>query len=142
MNDILYLFNPWWENKDFFTGVQRRKYTSTVKKFLTNKLAIIFVGSRRVGKTILLHQIIKDLLKENVSPKKIIYLPLDHPAMETKTPLELIETARAIHGLKRNEKLFVFWDEVQGRKDWEKQAKAVIDFENIKLFLSGSVGAL
>ncbi len=134
----MYLFNPWWERKEFFTGTTRDRYLSQLNKNISSKQAILIVGSRRVGKTVLLHQLIRQLLDQKIAPKTLIYLPLDHPSLSGTKILELIEEIRTVHGLKREEKLYLFLDEVQFSPTWEQEAKAIIDFENIKVFISGS----
>lgn len=134
----MYLFNPWWEHKEFFTGIRRERYLEQLSLNISGKQAILIVGSRRVGKTVLMHQLIRQLLDQKVKPETLIYLPLDHPSLGGKKILELVEEIRAGHGLKREEKLYLFLDEVQFSPTWEQEAKAITDFENIKLFISGS----
>ncbi len=138
MDNIVYLFNPWWEHKEFFTGIPRKKYLELVVSNLENKQALIVVGSRRVGKTTLIHQTIKHLLQKGIEAKHLVYLPLDHPSLQGKKILELLEQVRTLHGFARSEKLYLFLDEVQFFDNWEQEAKAITDFENIKLIISGS----
>lgn len=138
MDEILYLFNPWWEGRAFFTGVAREKYLEQIKSNLPAKQALLLVGSRRVGKTTLIYQTIKHLLDKGENPKHLIYLPLDHPSLQGKKILDLLEEVREIHGLSREDKLFLFLDEIQFFPNWEQEAKAITDFENIKLLISGS----
>lgn len=138
MTEILYLFNPWWEGKAFFTGTSRQKYLDQIKPNLKAKQALLLVGSRRVGKTTLIYQTIQHLLAKGENPKHLIYLPLDHPSLQRKKILELLEEVREIFGLNREDKLFLFLDEIQFLPNWEQEAKAITDFENIKLVISGS----
>lgn len=138
MDNILYLFNPWWEQKKFFTGVPREIYLEKIKKNLLGKQALLLVGSRRVGKTTLIYQTVKYLLEKGIKPEHIVYLPLDHPSLSGKKILDLLEEVRQLHGLHRENKLFVFLDEVQFFPGWEQEAKAITDFEKVKLVVSGS----
>jgi predicted AAA+ superfamily ATPase len=138
MNNILYLFNPWWEGKKFFTGIAREKYLAEIKKNLDNKQALLVVGSRRVGKTVLIHQAIQFLLDRKEKPEKIVYLPLDHPSLQGRKILDLLREVRELHGLAMFEKIFLFLDEVQFLPDWEQEVKALVDFEKVKIFVSGS----
>lgn len=143
MRETLYLINPWWENKDFKTGVLRPKYLTQAAEYLLKKQALLFVGSRRVGKTTLFFQIINHLLKEqNIPAKKILYILLDHPRFSGSTISDIIELFRKEHNIKRSEKIYVFCDEIQYSKNWEQELKALCDTENIKFFLSGSASAL
>ena len=141
MDNILFLFNPWWEKKSFFTGTVREKYLAKIKANLVARSAILLVGSRRAGKTTLIYQTVKYLLEKKNPAERIVYLPLDHPGLQGRKILDILEEVRTIHGLKRSEKLFLFLDEVQFFPGWEQEAKAIVDFENIKLILSGSVSA-
>ncbi|MDA2936258.1 ATP-binding protein [Patescibacteria group bacterium AH-259-L05] len=143
MLETLYITNPWWENKKFKTGVQRPRYLSIIKKNLKNNWAILVIGSRRAGKTFLLHQTIEYLLnKKQVRPTRILYLLLDHPKFSNITISDIIKDFRIEHELKRNEKIFVFCDEVHYSKNWQQEIKALYDTENIKFFLSGSASIL
>ena len=138
MDEIFYLFNPWWEGKAFFIGTNREKYLEQIKSNLQAKQALLLVGSRRVGKTTLFYQTIQYLLDKGENPKRLIYLPLDHPSLQGKKILDILEEIRETHGLGRKNKLFLFLDEIQFFQSWEQEAKAITDFENIKLLISGS----
>lgn len=91
-----------------------------------------------MGKTTLIYQTVKYLIEKKVSPQKILYLPLDHPSVSGKSILEIIETTRQANALSRNDKMYVFLGEIQFLPNWEQEAKAIVDFENIKLVISGS----
>ena len=139
MKEILFLANPWWEKKKFEVGILREKYLSILTKSLNHKRAVLVTGSRRVGKTTLLKQFVKYLVEQkSVNPTNILYLSLDHPRISKFSILEIVEEYRKIHLLNRNEKIFLIFDEVQYVKNWEQEIKALVDLENVKIFLSGS----
>ncbi|MEA2113728.1 MAG: ATP-binding protein [Patescibacteria group bacterium] len=139
MKEIFFLANPWWENKKFETGILREKYLSVLIKSLNHKRAVLITGSRRVGKTTLLKQFVKYLIEQKlVNSKNILYLSLDHPRISKFSILEIVEEYRKIHLLNRNKKIFLIFDEIQYAKNWEQEIKALVDLENIKIFLSGS----
>jgi len=139
MKEILFLANPWWDKKNFEIGILREKYLSVLIKSLNHKRAVLITGSRRVGKTTLLKQFVKYLIEQKLAtPKNILYLSLDHPRISKFSILEIVEEYRKIHLLDRNEKIFLIFDEVQYIKNWEQEIKALVDLENVKIFLSGS----
>ena len=139
MKEILFLANPWWENKKFETGILREKYLPVLIKSLNHKRVILITGPRRVGKTTLLKQFVKYLIEQiSINSKNIFYLSLDHPRISKFTILEIVEEYRKIHLLDRNKKIFLIFDEVQYIKNWEQEIKALVDLENVKIFLSGS----
>ncbi|MEI8343669.1 MAG: ATP-binding protein [Candidatus Moraniibacteriota bacterium] len=139
MKEILFITNPWWEKKEFDSGIPRQKYLPKLIKSLSHKRAVLITGSRRVGKTTLLKQLIQHLItQENTTPKNILYVLLDHPRLAKISILEIVEEFRKMHLLNREEKIFLFFDEVQYLKDWEQEVKSLLDLENVKIFLSGS----
>ena len=139
MKEILFLANPWWENKKFESGILREKYLPVLIKSLSHKRAVLITGSRRIGKTFLLKQFIKILIEKKLAkPKNILYVSLDHPRVAKFSILEIVEEYRKIHLLNRSEKIFLIFDEIQYVKNWEQEIKALVDLENVKIFLSGS----
>lgn len=96
-------------------------------------------GSRRVGKTTLLKQLINHLIFEkNIESQHILYVLLDHPRLAKVSLLEIVEKYRKMHLLSRNRKIYLFFDEVQYVENWEQAVKSLVDTENVKVFLSGS----
>ena len=79
MEDLYYAYNPWWEDKDFDSGIPRQEYLTELEKPFQRKQIDIIIGSRRVGKTTFLKQLIQNCLDKNISPQKILYLALDNP---------------------------------------------------------------
>ena len=59
METIYYAFNPWWEGKDFESGIDRREHLNRLPCLLDRKQVEVLIGSRRIGKTTLLKQFIK-----------------------------------------------------------------------------------
>lgn len=143
MEEILYLLNPWWEDKKFSIGILREKYLNQLKASLSHKRAALLIGSRRVGKTTLLYQLIDYLLKiKKIKPEQLLYVLLDHPRFKKFSISQIVKEFRALHNLDRNKKIFLFFDEVQYAKNWEQEVKALLDTENVKVFLSGSASSL
>lgn len=141
MESTLYLMNPWWEGKKFDTGIEREKYTSQLIEHLHKKDIIFLTGLRRVGKTTLLKQIIKELLKKT-EPTKILYLTLDFISFKGKTLLQLVEDFRKIHQHKRSTKIFLFFDEITYIPSFEQELKNLYDLENVKIYASSSSASL
>ena len=57
LEDIYYALNPWWEGKDFESGIPRQVYLDKLSKNIERKQIEIIAGSRRIGKTTVLRQI-------------------------------------------------------------------------------------
>lgn len=140
MNEILNLLNPWWFKKSFNEGIIRHQYLNKLTKSLQNKRATLLVGSRRTGKTTLIFQLISRLLKK-VNSHHIFYVLVDHPQLSNFSLFDLVKEYRSFFNLDRDTFIYLFFDEIQYHKDWEKEIKALIDTEKVKIFLSGSASS-
>jgi len=138
MEEILWNMNPWWDSGEVpkkLYGTKREIYISQLKKF-TGKKVIILIGPRRSGKTTLMLQLIADKLKSGIKPNRILYAELDHPLLASIN--DVITTFRKIHGIKRQDKIYLFLDEIQYIVDWSRWVKALYDNENTEIIVSGS----
>lgn len=133
--------NPWWERKEVeeVKNYKERFLLKEIWEYLKDPQIIAILGLRRTGKTVLLLQIIKRLLKE-ISPKKIIYFSFDE--ILGKDP-EIIEKIIEIYEneiLKENLKnVYIFLDEINHLENWQIVLKRFYDLKrNIKFFISGS----
>ena len=73
MEEILYQYNPWWEDPVFNEEIiPRERYLGRLIKYLDNKQIISLTGLRRVGKTTLMKLIIKELIRKGISSKFIL----------------------------------------------------------------------
>ncbi len=142
METIYYTFNPWWEGKDFESGINRTEYLNKFPALLKRKQIEVIIGSRRTGKTTLIKQFIKGLIKNGVSQKNIFYLALDHPALSTVSISEHLKNMRKIFMHDREKKIFLFFDEIQESLNWEGELKSIYDIENLKIFCTGSTSSL
>lgn len=73
------LDNPWWESgkvDEDFTKFPRRAYLDDFYELMTDlsvRRAVILMGPRRVGKTVMIYHSIDRLISSGINPKKIIY---------------------------------------------------------------------
>ncbi len=140
LDELLILLNEWWR-----TGrvggdrvkPYRRKCFSNLKDLMRYRQITIIVGLRRVGKSTLMFQLIDDLLKENVDPRRILYFSFDVKIEDITDILSSFQKIVKIDW--RSENVFVFLDEIQKLKDWSSKIKIIYDnFPKIKFIVSGS----
>lgn len=142
--------NPWWEEPykipDVFGSWRPRPYLDLFLPLITNrsvKRAVVLMGPRRVGKTVMLHHAIANLLKQEVKPTNIFYVSVDHPIYNNLGLDEIIgyyTKSKKIDITK--EETFLFFDEIQYLKEWERYLKSLVDrFPLIKCIVSGSAAA-
>lgn len=139
--------NPWWSSgRSYGTGFgRRRSYFKQFYRLVMNRRvrrAIILLGPRRVGKTVMLLQTIEQMLSDGEEAKRVLYISVDQP-FYVGCPLEkLIEIYQEAQGIGREELLYVFFDEIQYFPNWENTLKSLVDsFPNIRFTASGSAAA-
>ncbi len=133
--------NQWWENKriEAIENLRQRELFKEVYSYINTKQIISIIGLRRVGKTILLFQIINELLKKT-DPKRIMYFSFDEIIGKDPDIIEKILTIYEEEIIKEEIKeVFIFFDEINHIKDWQVILKRYYDLEKkIKFFVSGS----
>ena len=114
----------------------KRDIEAAVTENLSNNKALIITGMRRVGKTTLLRKIFGDIRSEN----KIWFdfeNPLDIKYFEDIDYNGVYQNLIG-KGLNKNQRMYVFIDEVQNYPEISKIAKYLIDHYDIKFILTGS----
>ncbi len=140
MEERLYRYNPWWEGDFELPGIISRQSILDVllKHFLTKDI-ILLTGLRRVGKTTILKLFIKELIAvKGIDPKHIFYISLDDYLLAKKSILEIVEEYRKLQRIRFKEKIFLFFDEVAYKEDFEIQLKNLYDSQNVKIYASSS----
>lgn len=128
---VLTAYNPWWK-----TGVVNPKMTKTYKRFAfheamkrlneTNiRRTVVLTGTRRVGKTTIQYQMIDALLKEGVSPQKIVFISMDHPMLKLSQFQEVLECYH--ENIYAEQDVYYFFDEIQYASDWDRWLKIIYD---------------
>lgn len=136
-------FNSWWTMgrvREALVEKYRRKLYQDLSKNLKRRQALLIWGMRRVGKTVLVLQLIDDLLKTGVDPRFILYFSFDEASSDLRDVLETYQkqvleaTFEATEGT-----VYVFLDEVQKVQDWENKIKVYYDlYPRVKFVLTGS----
>lgn len=105
---------------------------------LQSKEIVDLVGLRRSGKSSIFKLIIKDL-----NTKSFLYINFEDPFFITHNNPEIIEDIIEIYKEYFNPKLkYVFFDEIQEIKNWEKALRKLRDVETYKIFITGSSSQL
>lgn len=140
--------NPWWKHASidkFYKKMKRRRYFRLFRPLVLEKSikrAVILMGPRRVGKTVLLYQMIQELIDSGVNPLKICYLSIETPIYTGIGLEQLFKYCREANGYEDYNDYYVFYDEIQYLKDWEVHLKSLVDFyHSVKFIVSGSAAA-
>ncbi len=139
MDDLLYQYNPWWENLVEEKELKpREKYLCDLRKYLNYEHIIILTGLRRVGKTSLMKLIINELIRDNIEPNHILYISLDDYLLYKNNIIEIVNEFRQLHKIKIEERIFLFFDEITYKEDFHIQLKNIYDSQNAKIFVASS----
>lgn len=144
------LENPWWETphsiSEFYGGMRPRPYLDLFLPLIKEtavRRAVVLMGPRRVGKTVMIHHAIRALINGGTKPKSICYLSVDSPIYNSLTLEKFLNSyAQAAEVDINSEPIFIFLDEIQYMKDWEIHLKVLVDSRpNVKAVVSGSAAA-
>jgi len=140
--------NSWWEGgeiRDDYRALSPRAYFERFARLVEEtgvRRAVVLMGPRRVGKTVLLHHTIARLLAGGeYGGRDVGYISLDHPLY---TRLSIEEAAEEIRHASENPggPRVLILDEIQYLVDWERHLKAFVDsYPGVKCVVSGSAAA-
>lgn len=116
----------------------REKYLQKIRGFYhTESLIKIIYGMRRCGKSVILRQIMDEIIKEGVDEENIIYINFESLKYDfiknAKDLYNYIESLRV-----NNNKYYVFLDEIQNVSDFEKGVNSLRITEQYSIFITGS----
>ncbi|MCP5061946.1 MAG: ATP-binding protein [Ignavibacteriae bacterium] len=140
--------NPWWINghiEDDYNEMPRRLYFNLFKPLAYEKdirRAVVLMGPRRVGKTVMLFHLVEDMILSGINPKKIIFITIENPIYNNITLEQLFLYAKEATGLEDKTDWYVIFDEIQYCRDWEVHLKSLVDsYRKDKFIVSGSAAA-
>ena len=143
--------NPWWRGQPGPPVPTFRRWPfARLQNLLVHGMtpASVLRGPRRVGKTVLLRQLIESLIAEAVNPQRLLYIAFD----ELPTLRDLDEPVLTIARWYEREVLattfntaahegrpaFLFFDEVQNLEAWAPQIKSLVDNHAVRALVTGS----
>ncbi len=142
MLETIRKYNFWGEEK-VSVGYIRTEYINKISNFLGNRLIKVLLGQRRSGKSFILRMIIRKLIESDEVPRNnIFYINKDIRVFDfienAKILGEVIDEYHKV--LKPKGKVYIFIDEIQEIKNWEKIANSLSqDYtQEYELFIAGS----
>jgi uncharacterized protein len=143
----LKLLNPHWQHEVVGTDLRKEKKRKYFELFFplvqsTVNRAIVLMGPRRVGKTVILWQTIQELMDKGVRPEKILYVSLDTPLIHTYSLEALTDLFIQIFNHDDLKGTVIIFDEIQYLKNWDVQLKVLVDtYPHTKFIASGSAAS-
>jgi len=118
-------------------AIVRQRYLKTLLDYKDKKVVKVITGIRRCGKSTMMSIFAGELAKMGVPPKQIIEMNFESMRFSHITGYEELysHTAKLITSRK---KTYLFFDEIQTVKNWEKAVNSfLVDF-NVDIYITGS----
>jgi len=133
-------FNHWWTSEKVDTELAlpfKRDVYFEIEKHLDRRFVLALVGLRRIGKTTTMYQIVQKLMDEKIDKTAILFFSFDEVSAKLS---DVLETYKEIHNKNfREEKIYIFLDEIQKCWGWENELKKYYDlYPKLKFIISGS----
>lgn len=118
--------------------IKRELYMKRIRPFIGSDLIKVMTGIRRCGKSVMLELIKQELIESGVNPTQFISInfeDLSYSHLQTAKSLhdEITCRAKDIDG-----KVYLFFDEIQEVKDWEKCINSFRVSLDCDIYITGS----
>ncbi len=141
--------NPWWVSKaidPYYEQMPRRMYFNQFAGVALQQSvnrSVVLMGPRRVGKTVMLHHLVKQALEKGIAARKILFITVENPIYNNISLEDLFTRGREAAGDKDElNGWYVIFDEIQYLKDWDVHLKVLVDsYRNSRFIVSGSAAA-
>jgi len=141
---IVEVLNDWnfWK-KDIDAGIPREDYVHKLLDFITTGKIISIVGVRRSGKSTLIKQMVKKLIKSGTPRANILIINFEEPQFENVDLDFLIRAYQAyLEIIKPQGTPYLFLDEIQNVRRWERFVRSVTEKKEAHVVVSGSSSKL
>jgi hypothetical protein len=107
--------NPWWTTgqvQGIYKLMSRRLYFDLFYPYVKEtdiKRAVVLMGPRRVGKTVMMLHTIQQLIDEKINPQKIFFVAIDNPIYMHLSLADLLSLAQQAVNLDSLAGCFVFF---------------------------------
>jgi Predicted ATPase (AAA+ superfamily) len=117
--------------------IKRPLYTEKIMPYVDTPFVKILTGVRRCGKSTILKMIMDELRQRDISESRILHYnfdSLEHEELKTSKAL----FAEIKDHLSDEGKIYLFLDEVQEVKSWEKVVNSLMTDYDVDIFVTGS----
>lgn len=122
--------------------VKRNQYLTEIRRFYDSNLIKVLTGIRRCGKSVLLNQIKEELLEERgIDQEHIVSINLEDLSFSSLHSHQKLNTY-ILGKIKDEKKYYVFLDEIQHVRSFEKTLASLKATQNVSLFVTGSNSTL
>ena len=138
--------NPWWDGAPIAALDTERRFFPRFKKLaLCWKVhrSIVLMGPRRVGKTVMLNQLMRHAAGTGLPPHRILFASVDDPVLSGVALEKLLFRFEEMTQHEHTDRRLVIFDEIQYLDDWETHLKVLTDkYPNTRFIASGSAASI
>lgn len=117
--------------------IKRELYLKKLRDSYDSELIKVIMGIRRCGKSVLLLQIIEELKQKGIKDDHIIYMNFeDYDFIDYTEAKEFNQYIK--EKIKDKNKYYLFFDEIQNVKDFERVINSFRATMNVSIFITGS----
>lgn len=132
LNDILQDQNPWWQD-GAIRAAREYPVRRDLQQYLLNRLmrpddrrALLLMGPRQVGKTVLLLQLADDLLDVGIPPANLTYFDFSDDRLTTKVTAREVVDLQPVGASPEFPRIFLL-DEIRRSDRWNLWLKQAVD---------------
>jgi len=118
--------------------IKREEYMSRIRPFIGNELIKVLTGIRRSGKSVMLGLIKQELIEQGVSDSQFISFNFEDMRNAYLCTAEALHKEVTQKTMTIKNKVYLFFDEIQEVKDWEKCVNSFrVEFD-CDIYITGS----
>lgn len=143
---VLQEFNPWWSGQpvedlpEWERSVAQAIWDWTRQR---TRRALLLSGARQVGKTTLLRQTIRRLVREGTPAVNVLFATFDHPLLKLAGLERTLEAWEELYAAVPGHPRYLFLDEIQYAPGWQTWLKHQVDFQpGRRIAVTGSASPL
>lgn len=139
--NIIEIINDWnYYNREFEDSYSRDFYDEKIANFINKDEVVVIKGVRRSGKSTLMLNQIKKLVKSGIKINEILFVNLEDPRFLNHLDVGLLELIKEtyLQYLNPSSKPYIFLDEIQNIPNWEKWVNKEYELKKSYLTITGS----
>ena len=103
------------------------------------------IGMRRTGKTVFVYQMMAHLMKQGIKKQQLLYINFEDDrliSLQAKDLSKLTDVFYRLYPELKDQRCYLFFDEIQTAPEWERYVRRLIDTENVQITITGSSSKL
>ncbi|MCU0461036.1 MAG: AAA family ATPase, partial [Bacteroidales bacterium] len=122
--------------------IKREKYLKKIRPFIGKPVIKVITGIRRCGKSTFLKMLIEELKEQGTNSKNILYINKDSLEFDNIFDYKSLNdfVLKKFKGVRGKKYLFI--DEVQDIREWEKAAASFMANKTADIYVTGSNAGL